>query len=195
MNKKVSFNISPAFCLLLSIMLLTLPLKWLFAAIIAAAYHEMCHIAAIRLCSADIHRLDISADGAKLNISSLSTAQELICTLAGPIGGLCLLPFARWIPRIAVCATFQSLYNLLPIYPLDGGRALWCGLVMIMDQRQAQRFSKVIEIICLSAIILTAIYGAVTLKLGLSAFFPAILIFMHTKFGKIPCKQWLQRLQ
>ena len=176
-------------------MLLTLPLKWLLAASIAAAYHELCHILIIRLYRSNIHHLDLSADGAKLNISALSPTQELICALAGPLGGLCLLFFSRWIPRIAICAAFQSLYNLLPIYPLDGGRALWCGVSMVITENRAKKFCKCVETICLTAIFLAAIYGALILRLGISCLFPAILILGHTKCRKTPCKQRLQRLQ
>jgi len=195
LGNKVLVKLSPAFCIMLAMMLLILPLKWLAAAAIAAMYHELCHVIAIRLCRGDIHRFSLSADGASLDISSLSAAQELICSLAGPIGGLCLLFFAHWIPRIAVCAAFQSLYNLLPLYPLDGGRALWCVITMIMPENRAARFYKVVETVCLAAILLTAVYGAVFLKLGFSAMIPAILIAAHTKFRKTPCKQRLQRLQ
>ncbi len=195
MNKKVLIKLTPAFCIILAIMLLTLPIKWLLAAMVAAAYHELCHILAIRLCRGDIHQLDVSSEGANLSISSLSSSQELICALAGPLGGLCLLFFSRWIPRIAVCAAFQSLYNLLPIYPLDGGRALWCGISMVINEQRAKKLCKGVETVCLIAIVLIAIYGAFILKLGISCLFPAILIVTHTKFRKTPCKQRLQRLQ
>ena len=195
MNNKFYLKFSPAFCLILAMMLLTLPLKWLIAAILAAAYHELCHIGAIRICGGTIHRLDLSPSGANLNISTLSPVHELICTLAGPLGGLCLLFFSRWIPRIAVCAAFQSLYNLLPIYPLDGGRALRCVFSMVTTEERSFKFCKAIEYLCLTTIALIALYGTFVLKLGIFCLIPAILIFGHTKYRKTPCKQWLQRLQ
>ena len=195
MHKNIFVKLSPAFCITLALMLLTLPLKWFLATSIAAAYHELCHILIIRLYRGNIHHLDLSADGAKLNISALSPTQELICALAGPLGGLCLLFFSRWIPRIAICAAFQSLYNLLPVYPLDGGRALWCGVSMVITENRAKKFCKSVETICLTAIFLAAIYGAFILRLGISCLFPAILVLGHTKYRKTPCKQRLQRLQ
>lgn len=195
MKNKVYFRLSPAFCIILAMMLLTLPLKWLMSAILAAAYHELCHILAIRLCHGEIHHLDISADGARLNIAAISPGRELICALAGPLGGLFLLFFSRWIPRISICAAFQSFYNLLPIYPLDGGRALWCGISMAVSEDRAKQFCKGVETVCLSAIILAAIYGTFIFKLGISCLFPAILIIGHVKYRKTPCKQRLQRLQ
>ena len=195
MDRKVFVKFSPVFYIMIAMMLLMLPLKWMLAAAIAATHHELCHLVAIRLCRGDIHSFSLSVDGANLDVSSLSPAKELICSLAGPIGGLSLLLFSRWIPRIAVCAAFQSLYNLLPIYPLDGGRALWCGITMLLPPKKAGKFCKCIEKVCLSAILLTAVYGSVHLKLGIASLFPAILIFTHTKFRKTPCKHRPQRLQ
>ena len=195
MRNKVYFRLSPAFCVILALMLLTLPLKWLISAILAAAYHELCHIGAIRFCGGDIHQLNLSPAGANLNISPLPPGRELICVLAGPLGGLCLLFFSRWIPRIAVCAAFQSVYNLLPIHPLDGGRALRCVFSIMTTDERSSKLCKDIEYICLSAIAMIALYGTFVLKLGIGCLFPAILIFGHTKYRKIPCKQQLQRLQ
>lgn len=195
MVKRITVNLNPAFCILLALMLLILPLKWLLAAISAALFHEICHIAAVSLCNGSIQKLDLRSGGAKLEISPLSYGQELICALAGPLGGLFLLLFARWLPRIAVCAALQSLYNLLPIHPLDGGRALRCGATLFMTESHARSFCAVVEKICLSAIILVSVYAAAILKLGISALFPAALILIHTKCGKIPCKRSPQRVQ
>ena len=180
---------------MLAMMLLILPLKWLLAAVTAAAFHELCHVAAVYLCHGHIQKLNLSAGGAKLDVSTLSYSQELLCSLAGPLGGLCLLLFAQWIPRIAVCAAFQSLYNLLPIYPLDGGRALWCGTTLLLTEKYAEKFCKITEKVCLCLIIIAALYAAVILELGISALFPAILILVHTNFRKTPCKQRLQGVQ
>ena len=47
-----------------------------------------------------------------------------VIALAGPFGGLVLLLTARWLPRLAICGLMQSVFNLLPISPLDGSRAV-----------------------------------------------------------------------
>lgn len=195
MRNKIIVNPAPSFYLLLATMLLVLPFSWLIAAVIAGAYHEMCHILAIRLCSGSIHRLDISQDKARLTVSPLSPLQELICALSGPFGGLLLLLLSCWIPRIAICAATQSLYNLLPIYPLDGGRALRCGLSILAPEKIAEKICKCTEAVCLTGLILISLYGAIRLKLGFYALIPATLIICNTKLRKTPCKQWRKRLQ
>lgn len=189
MNRNITVEISPAACIFLALSLLILPLKWLFAAIIAAAFHELCHVFAVYLCCGQVYRLDLGARGAKMNISPLSQPQELICALAGPIGGLLLLLFSRWIPRIALCAAFQSLYNLLPIYPLDGGRALRCGVRIFLSEQRSRQVCAVAESLCFAAITCLSLYGAFVLNLGIGALIPAIIIVIHTKYGKTPCKQ------
>ena len=117
-------SISPSACVLAAFMLLLLPIKWIFAALVAAAFHEGCHILAVWLCGGNIATLSIGDRGAVLQAGSLSAGKSIICSLAGPLGSLFLLLFLRFIPRIALCALVQGIYNLLPIYPLDGGRVL-----------------------------------------------------------------------
>ncbi|MBQ8768996.1 MAG: M50 family metallopeptidase [Oscillospiraceae bacterium] len=111
-------------------MILILPLRWILAAVIAAAFHEVCHALAVYFCGGKVRRLSVGNRGAVMHADELPAVKALICILAGPAGSLLLLLLVRWIPRIALCALLQGFYNLLPIYPLDGGRAVRCLLDM-----------------------------------------------------------------
>ncbi len=168
-------KITAAGCILLALMLLVMPLRWILAWFLAAAIHEGCHALAVGLCGGTLSGMQIDSIGAQMYIGGLSAARELLCALAGPVGALCLVFAARWFPATAVCAVFQSAYNLLPIYPLDGGRALKCALEMAMP-RYAERVCRAVTIGTMTLIWLGAVYAAVGWNLGLMPILLATVI-------------------
>lgn len=109
--------------MLAALWLLLIPLKWVLGAVLAAAVHELGHLAAVRACGGRVHAIEIGPTGARIETGPMEPGAELLCALAGPVaGGLVCLAW-RWVPEAAVMALFQTAFNLLPIFPLDGGRA------------------------------------------------------------------------
>lgn len=153
--------------LLLALLVLVFPLQWIVAVVLAAAFHEGCHYLAVCIFGGQVRGLRIGLTGAKMDVAGLSEWQALACILAGPAGGLMLLFLSRWIPRTALCAAFQSIYNLLPIWPLDGGRALRLGADLLLPVEKADLICEWMERICLAALVLLGIYGAFVLRIGL----------------------------
>ncbi len=181
-RNKVQFAFSGYFCVVLALMLLVLPLRWILAAILAAMFHEACHWLAVRLCGGKLQTFYLGCSGAVMKIDSMSRGKVLFCTLAGPLGGLVLLLLARWLPRTAVCAAFHSAYNLLPIFPLDGGRALRY-LSEMLCPRQATRVCKTVSIVTLVFLSVFAVYGSIWLELGFTPLFlAAMLVFRSKKY-------------
>lgn len=174
---------SGAALIALALAVLVLPLRWLGAAVLAAAVHEGCHWAAVKLCGGQVHKLSAGLWGAEMTVTGLNAWQELICALAGPIGGLAMLSLSRVLPRTALCAGLQSLYNLLPIYPLDGGRALRCLCAVVLPGRRGERVCGIIQALCLAGIGILGFYGTFFLKLGL---FPLVLAAVMTVKGRMP---------
>lgn len=181
--------------LVLALSLLILPFQWVFASILAASFHELCHFGAIRLVGGAVRRIHVGVRGAQMDVCGLSIGKELFCALAGPMGGLLLLFAARWLPRTAVCAGFQSLFNLLPIYPLDGGRAMRCGAKLLLPLPLADKVCGLIEWICLTGVILLGAYGSFVLRLGLVPLLLALSMSMRVLPVKIPCKPGLYSVQ
>lgn len=156
----------------LALALLILPIRWLFGAVTAALFHELCHWTAIMLCGGSVSRFSIGSGGAVMAAENLSRGKELVCALAGPAGGLLLLLVSKWLPVTALCALIQSAYNLLPIYPLDGGRVLRCAVLMLLPPKTAAIVIQWTERLCLLTILILCLYAALILKMG---FFPIVI--------------------
>ena len=115
---------APALPVILAAALLLLPWGWVGAFLAAAAVHELGHVLAVRIFGGKIVEMTLGLHGAQIRTTPMGPKFQLPAILAGPIFGL--LPVLLWekCPRLAFCATLLSAWNLLPIYPLDGGRAL-----------------------------------------------------------------------
>ena len=108
----------------------TLVNGWQLLAVIlsAAALHELGHLLVLRLLGARVRELRVSVFGAELVTSAarLSYPGEIAAVLAGPaVNLLCALGLGGAHAWVAAGAHLSlCLFNLLPVRPLDGGRAL-----------------------------------------------------------------------
>ena len=160
-------------------MILLLPLRWLCAVAIAAMLHELGHYCAVRLLGGNIRTLRFGAFGAVMETDTLTPHSELICLLAGPIAGLVPALFFRKFPIIALCGIIQSAYNLLPIFPLDGGK-IARNIITIM--RGTDRCFIVIEHSVIILLFIACIYVKIHFNISLFVFWIVLL------FRKTPCK-------
>ena len=182
------YQITPLACLAAALMLLLLPLRWLSAAFFAACFHEGCHYVALRLCKSRPGKIAVGATGITMQIGDLSCGQELFCALAGPLGSICLIFLGKAFPRLAICGVAQGLYNLLPIYPLDGGRILHCGARLCFSPIQAQRICIGVRYLCFLGICFFGLYATFVLGLGPLPLGVGALLLMKGKKAKYPCK-------
>ncbi len=174
-----SVMIGPEIFLLGSLGLLLLPLPWLAAWVAAATLHELGHIGAILLCGGRILHFRLRFDGAVLETGGLRYGREALCALAGPACGLALLLTAQQFPRLAICGVIQSAYNLLPVFPLDGGRALRCFLVQHLPLDRAVWCSRTASFAAIACLLGLAAYGAVALGLGMLPFLLPLVLFLR----------------
>lgn len=191
MPGKVQVSVKPGFYLYCALLMLVLPLRWVWAALLAAAIHELWHIAAIKLCRVELVQVTIGAVGAKLHTGSMTRKQELLCALAGPVGALTMLLASRWLPATAFCCAVQSACNLLPLYPADGGRAVRCLLLLFLPEDRAEIYIYILECILRVMIVMLGFYGTFVLQLS-AAVLLAALVF---SFGKFPCKAGKYKVQ
>ena len=129
MRKKL-VRVDPGFYFLTGVAILLIPIRWLFAWVVAVLIHELSHILMLYSSGKKVYGIQIGAFGAKIRTQPLAGIAGILCALAGPIGGLLPILFIRIMPRIAICSAILSFVNLLPIFPLDGGRVI----VMLCDR-------------------------------------------------------------
>ena len=187
-NMKASIRIEPAACILGTLLLLTVPLNWLFSALIAAVFHELCHITALRLFKHRIWNVRIGIGGTSMETEPLSGRSELICAAAGPVGSFLLLFVIHRFPRIALCALIQGIYNLLPIYPLDGGRIFRCLAESCFPEKNAQTLCATAENITVIGVLLVLMVISFHVSLGVFPFLLTAGFIMKILRRKIPCK-------
>lgn len=139
MADRTKITVEASAYIALSCYLLLMPVSWVANALSAMAVHELGHCAAIWACGHTVYEIRIGAYGAKIITQTADHCETLICALAGPAAGMLLALFYRWVPVAALCALIQSLFNLLPIYPFDGGRALGAVRGMVADKSVAKK--------------------------------------------------------
>ena len=178
--------VSANFYIYLAILLLILPIQWLIAWITAVCFHEICHYVAVKICGGENYNLTLEFGGAVLSCSEMSTPKHIFSLLAGPIGGFLLVLLGRWFPHLALCSWVLSLYNLLPLQPLDGGQAL---RLMIWKEYTFQIIEKTI------LIILT--FGCICLSIRWHlGILPIIIVSMlWMKNRNSPCKEQVCRVK
>lgn len=178
-------HIDPGFFLLAAFLLLLVPLPWILSIAVSALIHELAHIAVVVYSGGYPTAIRIGPGGIRIDAVISGSRSEIISILAGPAASFSLLGFSRVCPQLAVCGMIHGFFNILPVYPLDGGRLLRCFALA--------KFPRYTQTILLSA------YLCVMLILIILAFLSIywrnmyfLSIFGTTLFflaGKTPCKQ------
>lgn len=189
---KVKLIVKPSVCIVGALSLLLIPWQWLAAWIFAIAFHELFHYMVLCFSGHSVASLQIGLRGAEMETDGLSPVTEVLCAAAGPIASLLLTFLSPVMPRIAVCGFFHFLYNLLPLYPQDGGRILRGMMMCFLPPEKATTFEKMTENIVILLLTIVAIYGCLRLSLGLLPIFLVAILVLKIK---IPCKQKRLRVQ
>ena len=134
-----------------AVWILLLPMKWLVSVVIAALIHEMAHSIAIQLLGGNVCGICLTPFGARIETENIFEMREVISALAGPAASLAVASLIHKYPVLGLCALFQGCYNLLPIYPLDGGRALRRILERILPQKYSRTVETALLLVILAA--------------------------------------------
>jgi len=137
-HRRFSLEVRPGAVVLLSGLYFLLPLRWYARLALTVTVHELGHVAALILCGAQVCGLRMEGCGLVLRCTPPEGALRTVtAALAGPAAGAGLFCILRGLGYIA-CAELSLLFscvNLLPVLPLDGGRALYAALSALAAER------------------------------------------------------------
>lgn len=127
--------------------------------VILTLLHELGHLAVMVLFGVRVRHICVGALGTVISASPMSLWEELLCSLAGPFVNL----FCFWVLRpihlvAALISLLLACYNLLPVYPLDGGRALRAALCLCLPLRAAEGVERGVMLLTLVAVVGSAVY-------------------------------------
>ena len=154
--------------------------------VLAIAVHEMGHIIFARIVGARISRVTLSPLGARIELErDVPYKNEIILALGGPIFGiiahaLTALP-SQTHPHLYLFSAVSlalSLFNLLPLSTLDGGRVLGCILNLVLPLRIADRISRICTFFTLFGFWIFTVYIMIKFSGGLSAFVFCAIFFV-----------------
>lgn len=177
-----------------AVCVLVIPINWFLSWLLAVSLHELSHYLTLRLFKVQIYSITIGLSGAEIETEPMPVYKEIISALSGPLGGFCALLFARNIPLAAICAFLQSLYNLIPIYPLDGGRVLRCCLISILGNELGCRLHNRLEVGIVGIIFVLSVIISYIIKFP-ALIAVALILLLKNKHLKIPCKEVKQIVQ
>lgn len=148
--------------------------------LLACSAHEMGHYLAGRLLGGRLEWLELSGVGAQMSMKyrmPLSYGRETAVALAGPVVNL-LMGWACARAKLYLLAGLSfglGGFNLLPVLPLDGGRALYCGICMLFGVERGEQVMAV----------------AAGIMIGVMAGAGALLAAQYSNFTLLITSVWL----
>ena len=163
-------------------------------ALLAAALHELGHIAVAKLRSIPLSELRLGIFGASLttDIPFCSYKNEIFLASAGPLANIASFLLAFTIRSFLgelgefflVSSLFLAILNLLPIDDLDGGRILKCVLLYNTSPKVSYTVCKALSFSTVFCLWVLSVYLLLRLAASLSLFIFSLALFCKIFWGK-----------
>ena len=187
----------PSFYMIWIVFLLLGKTTTVFTVFICGMLHEMGHICAYSLCGLPKADIRLTAYGISADFkrrTGISYKKEIICLLAGGLMNLItapvfliiykLLPATDGAMDLCVCSLVFSILNLLPIYPLDGGRVIFSILATSTSLYNAKKITASLSVFFLVQLTAFAIYTVWVTGFNVSLLLICIYLFIYILSGK-----------
>lgn len=174
---QISVRVSFLFFAVLTLACVTDNSEIAFSSLICAMLHEGGHIAALFFFGSAPNEIHFGIFGVRIqhNNYMLPDYAQMVVVLCGPLLNLALFAvmlaaslFLQSRILLMLCAVnlIMGVFNLMPILPLDGGRALKIVLERFFSEARAQRIMCVICAVMISGLIVAGIF--LVLKTGVN---------------------------
>ena len=165
-------KISPGWVVVMCALYYVDPMGYFGPFIAAMVFHEVGHCLALWICRVPIQSIQLNLTGAALETETMEYHKEIFCALAGPAASLLLTGTAPWYPNLAVISLCLAIFNLLPVPPLDGGRALRAILLLHWDTVTVTKILTILCVLCAVMLMMLSIWASVYLQGG---FWPVLV--------------------
>ena len=135
-----------------------------FAVLSSVILHEMGHLFSALLLGKHLRGIKIMPTGINLSLSAASSyAEEFLIAAAGPLMNLLYAAFAVCFPIALATAVRETSFvlaflNLLPLFPLDGGRMFVAALSFFFGAEIGEKISSFFSLLFLSFLWILSLY-------------------------------------
>ncbi len=178
-------SLHPLTVLYIALSLLLGRFSFVFALFFIAFIHELFHVFAARIFKLKISEIQILPIGCYANIENIDTLkrfEQIIVLISGPLSFFFTMALITFFYRTDVISIygyreyseinfFMMIFNLLPIYPLDGGRILKIILSSILSEKKSITASAII------GLMVSLIFSLQLIKIGQYLFSSFILFY------------------
>ena len=185
-------RITPGFVLLWILSLMIFPMKFVIAWIITVMIHELGHLLSIQLLGIQIHGITFEFTGIRIRTEPMIPLHEIITAAAGPAFGVVLILLSYHAPLIKGLAIIQTCCNMIPIYPIDGGRVVDGILALVFDENIAANISYMLKIFCVGILIVISLFSVASYGFGAWIMLIGIIFLLKRKLS---CKHGRQEIQ
>ena len=185
-KRELKFSMHPMFIILGIIMLIIGSGSMFFICTISACLHELGHSVVAERFGYKMKKIKLMPFGAELHgdTDSFDGPDEIYIAIAGPLVNLfiCIVILGLWwvSPRVysATEELFRTnlvmaIFNLLPLFPLDGGRVLLSIISRHTTRKTGAKIVKNITrifAVTLFCCFILTLFGKINLSLGIMAF-------------------------
>lgn len=174
MGRKI--EVSPSFCAMICL------IGWVDIQIakcflLAVAVHELAHCIVALLCRVRVEQVSFRIFGAVIQTQSMNYGQEILIAMAGPVASLLMAYAFRGMDAVFfIINALLAGVNLLPIYPMDGGRMFQSVLMLNMSPSSVHKIMCVIAFFVCSALMVAACWFSAAFQAGIWPIFAALVV-------------------